>query len=133
MASKSVKRMSVTKSPEILASETLLAVVMSDTVQEAATKLGISRQMVHERINRYELKDKIKNLKDEAMVELHLGTNKAARKMVQLIDSENENIAKAASAEVLDRVGLTKADTGNGNTINNFGQMLLQQKDRYSD
>lgn len=133
MASKSVKRMSVTKSPEILASETLLAVVMSDTVQEAATKLGISRQMVHERINRYELKDKIKNLKDEAMIELHLGTNKAARKMVQLIDSENENIAKAASAEVLDRVGLTKADTGNSNTINNFGQMLLQQKDRYND
>ena len=133
MANKPVKRMTVTKSPEILASETLLAVVMSDTVQEAATKLGISRQMVHERINRYELKDKIKNLKDEAMIELHLGTNRAARKMVQLIDSENESIAKAASAEVLDRVGLTKADTGNSNTINNFGQMLLQQKDRYND
>lgn len=116
---KTVKRMTVTKSPEILASETLIAVILSDTVQEAADKLGISRQMVHERINRYELKDKIKNLKEEALIELHLGTNKAARKLVKLIDSENESIAKAASVDVLDRVGLTKADSSTtpGNTI----------------
>ena len=107
---KNVKRMTVTKSPEVLASETLLAVVMSDTVQQAADKLGISRQMVHERINRYDLKDKIAALKEQAIVELHLGTTKAAQKLVGLLDSEDEKVVKAASDSILDRVGLTKAD-----------------------
>lgn len=116
-----VKRMSVTKSPDVLAGETLIAVILSDTIQEAATKLGITRQMVHERINKYELKDKIANLKEQALIELHMGTTKAARKLITLIDSEDEKVAKAASDSVLDRVGLTKPDNDGdkgGNTFN---------------
>jgi hypothetical protein len=117
---KSVKSMTVTKSPEILASETLLAVVMSDTIQQAADKLGISRQMVHERINKYDLTEKIKDLKQNAIVELHLGTTKAAQKLVSLLDSQDEKVVKAASDSILDRVGLTKADNNEqkGNTFN---------------
>lgn len=113
--------MTVTKSPEVLAGETLIAVILSDTIQEAADKLGITRQMVHERINKYELKDKIQNLREQALVELHMGTTKAARKLITLIDSEDEKVAKAASDSVLDRVGLTKPDNNSekgGNTFN---------------
>ena len=115
-----VKRMTVTKSPEVLASETLLAVVMSNTVQEAADKLGITRQMVHERIKRYELKDKIAELRNHALLDLQMGASKAAQKLVRLVESENEAVARAASDSVLDRVGLTKADSSEqkGNTFN---------------
>ena len=136
MPKKTVKRMTVTKSPEVLASETLLAVVMSNTVQEAADKLGITRQMVHERINRYELKDKIAELRAHALLDLQMGASKAAQKLVRLVDSENETVARAASDSVLDRVGLTKADTGDGkgNTFNfNFKGNAHFNMDKYRD
>lgn len=122
MAKPTVKRMSVTKSPEILASETLLAVVMSKTIQEAAGKLGITRQMVHERITKYELKDKITALKTNALTELEVGATKAAQNLVSKIDSEDEKTSLAASNSVLDRVGLTKADTTGGASTIIFNQ-----------
>lgn len=110
--------MSVTKSPEVLASETIVAVVMSSTIQEAADKLGITRQMVHERITKYDLKEKIAALKVNALTELQVGATKAAQNLVSKIDSPDEKTSLAASNSVLDRVGLTKADTtGGGNTI----------------
>ena len=118
MAKETVKRNSVIKSPEVLASETIVAVVMSNTIQEAADKLGITRQMVHERITKYDLKDRITDLKTNALTELQVGATKAAQNLVSKIDSEDEKTSLAASNSVLDRVGLTKADTtGGGSTI----------------
>ena len=117
---KTVKRMTVTKSPEVLAGETLIAVLTSSNMTEAGEKLGITRQMVHERINRYDLKDKIANLKQEAMLELHLGTHKAVQTLVKSLDSKNESVAKAAADSILDRVGLTKADNNESKSANIF-------------
>lgn len=130
---KSVTRKTVMKSPELLASETLLAVTTSETGQEAADKLGISRQHLYRRIKEYGLTDKILVLREDALNELTLGSMKAAQKLVKLIDSDNETIAKGASESVLDRAGVTKSDSSSNNTINNFGQMLLQQKGKYDD
>ena len=119
MADKKVKstvtRKLVTKSPEILAAETLIAVTSSTSIQEAADILGISRKQVHERIVKYELKERILQLKENALTELTMGAPKAAQKLVKLIDSDNEQIAKTASDSVLDRVGVTKSDNQNTN------------------
>lgn len=111
----SVKRHGVTKSPEVLAAETFMAVISSDTGQEAANKLGITRQQVYWRIKEYGLTEKIKAIKEDALAELHFGATKAARNLVQKIDSENEAISKSASDSVLDRIGLTKSDSTNTN------------------
>lgn len=109
-----------------------MAVVMSDTIQEAADKLGISRQQTHNRITTYGLKDKIAALKENAIIELQVGAEKAARKLVTLVDSQNENIARAASDSVLDRVGLTKQDTGLSQS-HTFIQINNQLKEKYGD
>lgn len=128
-----VTRNLVTKSPEILAAETLIAVTSSENIQGAADLLGISRKQVHERIVKYELKEKILQLKEHALTELTMGAPKAARKLITLIDSDDEKVAKAASDSVLDRVGVTKSDNNSNNTINNFGQILVDQRDKYAD
>lgn len=112
---KTVKRGMITKSPEILAAETLLAVTTSDNIEQAAEKLGITRQQVHWRIKEYELKDKIVALKENALLELSTTSVRAARKIGKLIDSDDEKIALAASNSNLDRIGLTKSDTGTNN------------------
>lgn len=117
---KAVKRATVTKSPEVLAGETLIAVLTSPNMTVAGEKLGITRQMVHERINRYGLKEKIANLKQEALLELQMGAHKAVYTLTRSLDSDNEMLAKSAADSILDRVGLTKADNleQKGNTFN---------------
>jgi bisphosphoglycerate-dependent phosphoglycerate mutase len=131
---KSVKRMSVTKSPEVLAGETLIAVLTSDTISEAAEKLGITRQMVHVRIVKYELQDKIKNLLEEARNEMVIGSGKAARSLVKLLDSEDERTVKSAADSILDRVGLTKIDNNStASTIYQFGNINNDMKAKYDD
>lgn len=131
---KTVKRMSVTKSPEVLAGETLIAVLTSPNMTVAAEKLGITRQMVHERINRYDLKEKIANLKQEAMLELQMGANKAVYTLVRSLDSQNESVAKSAADSILDRIGLTKADNmeQKGNTFI-FSNTANFSADKYRD
>jgi len=109
------KHLNVTKSPEILAAETLLAVTQSEDMYEAAEKLGITRKQVYERINKYDLREKILKLKEDALLELSTTSIKAARKIGSLIDSDDEKIALAASNSNLDRVGVTKSDTGTNN------------------
>lgn len=120
------KMQNVTNSPEILAAETLLAVTTSETMDEAAKKLGISRQQIYKRIDKYELKEKIVALRENALNELTVGSVKAARKLVTLIDSESEQIAKSASDSVLDRIGLTKGDTTNVNIFQGDVQFINQ-------
>ena len=116
----------VTNSPEILAAETLLAVTTSETMDEAAKKLGISRQQIYKRIDKYELKEKIVALRENALNELTVGSVKAARKLVTLIDSESEQIAKSASDSVLDRIGVTKGDATNVNIFQGDVQFVNQ-------
>ena len=110
-----VTRKLVTKSPEILAAETLIAVTTSEDIDEAAEKLGISRQQVYKRIAKYELKEKIIALKEDALLELSTTSIKAARRIGTLIDSQDEKVALAASNSNLDRIGLTKSDSNTNN------------------
>lgn len=133
MPKASVKRHNVTKSPEILAAETLMAVTTSETGQEAADKLNITRQQVYWRIKEYGLTDKIKTIKEDAWLELSMGATKAARNLVQKIDSENDVVSKAASDSVLDRVGLTKSDSTGANINQQFVQINNNLGSKYAD
>jgi len=126
------KRNSVTKSKEVLASETILAIVSSDTMSEAAEKLGISRQMVHERIRRWDLKDQLAQVKEFALTELQVGASKAARNLVTKIHDEDSSISLKASTEILDRIGLTKQDNGSARVNVNFNQIISDQKNKYN-
>lgn len=120
MADELSKRKKHSKSPEIVATETLIAILSSNSMQEAADQLNISRQAVYMRVEKYDLTDKIKQLREEALLELQLGTGKAARRLVKLVDSDNDGIAKAASDSILDRVGLTKLDKKDAPTGTNI-------------
>lgn len=111
--------------------ETLIALATSDTVTEAAKKLGISRQVVYERIHKYNLTEKLKSIQAVATVELATGAGKAARNLINKIDHEDPNISIKASTETLDRIGLTKADTGaprGSVNIFNFGDKSKARK-----
>lgn len=115
--------------------DTLLALASNDTITDAAASLGVSRETVYQRIHKFGLTEKLKDIHQAATVELITGAGKAARNLISKIDSENQDISLKASVETLDRVGLTKSDKSDGkaNTINNFGQMLVQQKGKYDD
>lgn len=123
----------LTKPDKTVEAETLVALATHDTVTAAAESLGVSRETVYQRIHKYGLAEKLSDIKTAAIVELATGAGKAARNLIAKIDHEDPTISVKASTETLDRIGLTKADKEGGNTINNFGQLLLQQKDKYSD
>jgi hypothetical protein len=114
--------------------ETLIALATNDTVTAAAEDLGISRTVLYERIQKYGLTEKLKNIQESAMVELATGAGKAARNLISKIDSDNEDISIKASTETLDRVGLTKPNKSDVTSATyNFTQINNELKDKYSD
>ena len=114
--------------------ETLIAIATSDTLTEASVKLGIQRNTLYDRIAKYGLAEQLANIQEVAKAELLTATGKAARNIVAKIDHEDPNISMKASTETLDRAGITKPNEKRTDaTINNFGQLLIQQKDKYED
>lgn len=127
----SVAQNKVVKAPEILAAETLIALLTNDTVEDAAKSLGIHRTAVYKRVRKYDLANKLIELKGSAQAELATGAAKAARNLISKIDSENEDTSVKASTEVLDRIGLTKP-TGAGTAVQvNFNQHVTDKREEY--
>ena len=111
--------------------ETLIALATCDTVTQAAEKLGVSRTIVYERIQKYGLTEKLKTIHESALVELATGAGKAARNLISKIDSENEDISVKASTETLDRVGLTKPNNRDVAPNIQFNQIQIDQRKTY--
>ena len=131
MEDKKESKGKVVKAPEILAAETLIALLTNDTVQEAADSLGISRMGVYKRVRKYDLANKLIELKGSAQAELATGAALAARNLVQKITSEDEDVSMKASTEVLDRIGLTKP-TNTGTAVQvNFNQHVSEKREEY--
>ena len=125
------KKGKVVKAPEILAAETLIALLTSDTVQDAADSLGISRTGVYKRVQKYDLANKLIELKGSAQAELAVGAAKAARNLISKIDHEDADISMKASTETLDRIGLTKP-TNTGTAVQvNFNQHVSEKREEY--
>ena len=125
------KKGKVVKAPEILAAETLIALLTNDTVQQAADSLGISRMGVYKRVRKYDLASKLIELKGSAQAELATGAAKAARNLVAKIDSEDERNSIDASKEVLDRIGLTKPTNAGTAVQVNFNQHVADKREEY--
>ena len=121
----------VVKAPEIIMAETLVALLTNDTVQDAADSLGISRTGVYKRVRRYDLANKLIELKGSAQTELAVGAAKAARNLIEKIDHEDPDISMKASTETLDRIGLTKPTNGGTAVQVNFNQHVADKRGEY--
>lgn len=114
--------------------DTLIALATNDTITDAAKQLGVSRTVVYERIHKYGLDEQLANIQKTARAELLTATSKAARNLVKKIDHEDANVSLKASTETLDRAGLTKPNKlQTGTTVNNFGTIVAEMKDKYAD
>lgn len=115
---------------DIMAQETLLALVSTHTRTEAAEQLGISRNALYDRIDRYKLDDQLIKIPQEALSRLQIGSIKAANDLVSKVGHADPTISLAADKEVLDRVGVTKP--ANNTDINiNFNNHVEEQRKVY--
>lgn len=121
----------VVTAPEIKAAETLIALLTNDTVQDAADALNISRTMVYKRVRKYNLAEKLIELKGSAQAELATGAAKAARNLIAKIDSEDPDISLKATTETLDRIGLTKPSNVGTAVQVNFNQHVSDKREEY--
>lgn len=94
------------KTDEIKLKETILALSTCTTQTKAAEKLGISHRALTNRLNKWQLREYIAEMTNDALASLQLGSKKAAENFVNKLDSRNESISMDASREILDRVGL---------------------------
>jgi hypothetical protein len=90
--------------------ETLVALLTSRTIPEAAEKLGVSERAVYNRKEKYGLNEVIDSIPEMAFDTLKLGSARAAEVMVKKIEDRQQGFE--ASKEVLDRVGLGKIVKG---------------------
>jgi molybdenum-dependent DNA-binding transcriptional regulator ModE len=111
--------------------ETLMALATNDTLTAAAEELNISRKSLYERIERYGLTEKLNNIRTAAQAELITGSTKAARNLIDKIDSQDENISLKASTETLDRVGVTKSNDNQQSTTNIFNQIQINDRKEF--
>lgn len=87
--------------------ETLFALLAHHNKTKASEALGISRNALYDRIEKYQLNKIIESIPQKAIQTLQLGSEKAAQILVDALDSYKERL-KAANS-ILDRVGLTAA------------------------
>ena len=86
------------------AQETLLAIMTSKTMTAAAEKLLISRTVLYERINKYNLREQIEKVPQQALENLKLASMQATD---VLIDGLFDRHARYDNAkDILDRVGV---------------------------
>jgi hypothetical protein len=85
---------------------TLIALITSTSVREAAEKLGISERTVFKHKKKYGLQKVIDSIPEIAFDTLKLGSARAAEVMVKKLEDRNQGLD--ASKEILDRVGLGK-------------------------
>jgi transposase-like protein len=114
------------------ASDTMQAILETDTMTAAAKKLGIKRQTLYERVDRFDLRDQIADLRHNALLELLASSTKASRKLIKHMDSEDEKVSLAASNSVLDRTGITKQDNSGTKTEQHFHLHQAEQRQKYN-
>lgn len=113
------------------ATETLIALTTSDTITEAAQKLGIARKNLYERINRYGLKEHLEEIQTSTLAELVVGSKKAAKKLIEHLDNNDANVSIKASTEILDRTGVTKSNNNTSGVNINFNNYSSEQRTKY--
>jgi len=110
-----VRKRRLGKKQKILIKQTVNALTTSVTQTEAAYMLGITPAALNKRLKSYpEVRRSIefiqKQAVDYAKRRLRNYAPKASDRLVELIDSNSEDMQLKASVQVLDRVGVTKED-----------------------
>lgn len=109
--------------------DTAVALLMGRKVTKAAELLGVTRQAIYYRIDKYGLEKIIKLMPKKAYQILMLNADKAAETLSDLMDSKDDKIKLEASKESLDRVGLMGKPDISVQTVTQFS--IPDQFDRY--
>ncbi len=111
--------------------ETLVALLSTNTKTEAAERLKIDFSTLHRRIIKYKLNTYLDKLPEQALESLKLGGVEAAVNFRNKIKSRNEAISMDASREILDRIGVTNKQVPQTNIQNNVVIIPNQLIDKY--
>lgn len=112
--------------------ETLIALLTSDTRTEAAEKLGITRSSLYARIEKYEIDKHLEAVPAQALGVLRQGSLKAAENFVKKVAHSNPNVSMEASKEVLDRVGVVSQKSNNPTNVQvNVSALLEEDRKKY--
>jgi len=88
---------------------------------------GVAASIATENLNKPEIQHAI----DIAMVKLNITPERAIKPIDDALNNDDVEIRLKGSDRALKLMGI--ANRQGGDTINNFGQMLLQQKGKYDD
>ena len=88
------------------AQETLVAILTSKTMTEAAEKLSIDRTTLYKRIARYNLDEFIDEIPKQALMTLKMGSVRAASELISEVEHRRVDVRQKAATEILDRVGV---------------------------
>jgi hypothetical protein len=106
--SKSIK---VPKAASLMQTETVAAIMSTDTLTEAAKLLGIHPATMNDRLRQYpEIIEAVKATKNQAVLMLHKASSRAANKIIDTLDDKKRGFD--AARDILDRVGVHKVSGG---------------------
>jgi predicted DNA-binding protein YlxM (UPF0122 family) len=84
---------------------TITCILENNSIEEAAKKASVSRSTIYNWLRQDHFKDRLeqerKALFDEGLSTLKGATAKAAKKMVELLNSTDENIRRLTSKEII--------------------------------
>ena len=111
-----------------MASETVNALLTYKSYAVTARKLGITVPALRDRVKRYKLQPIIDECVRDARNTLILHSEESANKLIDLTNSDDENVALKASESVLDRTGVTKSECNNTqvNILNNMSVEFVE-------
>jgi len=96
--------------------ETLVALLSSNSKDQAAEQLGITRKALYLREQKYDFTPFLAAVPQQALQALQMGSVKAADNFIRKIDDRDSGVSLAASREILDRVGLGTQISNNQTT-----------------
>ncbi len=96
----------ISSSEAKIIAETTTAIVVSKTLTQASQLLKISRPTLYDRINKYDLKNVINPLAQEASFTLYIASLDAAEELVKQLSNWNVKVRAEAAKEILDRIGI---------------------------
>lgn len=115
-----------------IGTETLVALLSSDTRTEAAERLGLSRNALYERITKYGLEAHIAKVPEQALSVMRQGSLKASENYIKKIDHRDPRISLEASNQILDRIGLGAKQQQQASVQVNVMQSISSDKEKYS-
>ena len=114
----------VSKTEEEKVAETLLAILTTNSYEEAAKKLHMTGDGLRLRRVKYGIDKRVAELPAEALDRLRMGSVRAANTFVNNLDNPTKDME--AAKEILNRVGITDKTPTVAQQFNVGGEMTLE-------